>query len=135
MRPACVHSAFRGFLLLFAFLILTMLVETGCGAGMNGVSGFSGAALSGRQSAPQTVSSPSTAVYAYVGSNAFQSDTGYISKFNISDAGLAGTAIGAVTTGPSGSLVANSGYVVGTDGKYISTYARGANGSLQLVST
>ena len=82
---------------------------------------------------------PATSTYAYVGSYSGQnrdaSGGGYITGFAIASDGSAQPLSGSPFNGASYSLASASNYLFASDGRYIVTYTRAADGSLQQTST
>ena len=83
----------------------------------------------------RTATTPSAGTYVYVGSNtSIGSTDGYVTTYVIGNNGVSLSVAGSSVSGPSNSLVVNSGYVFGTDGTNIATYTRGTTGGLTETS-
>jgi hypothetical protein len=83
-------------------------------------------------SAASTTTASPTVAYVYVGQNTSPEK---VSAFAVSSNGVLSTVSGSPFAARSQSLAVTSGYLFGTDGTYITTYARGSNGALHAAST
>jgi len=84
------------------------------------------------QTSVSATSPAPTVAYVYVGQNTSPEK---VSAFAVNSNGALTTVSGSPFSARSQSLAVTSGYLFGTDGKYITTYARNSNGALHATST
>ena len=132
----CPHPAYaRSRVLLLASLCslaVLLVFETGCGGAAS--PNPSGSQLSKMKGGAVTPASPGVAAYAYVGTNVSGNERGYVINYPISSQGISLSAAGASVSGVSGTLAVTAQFVFATDGRYIVTYTRDANGGLTQTS-